>query len=154
MQIPAQVASWAAQAQQQTGVSDLAAALALSTTGPESTFNPNATGRLGEQGLTQIYPVAPPIPIPPGTNLYDPVQNLAIAMTAIQQRLNMSGGDTSFALQPWSTRAADLAGLADAQSALASVASGGGTASSSTSGVTLSPMLLVAAVAALILLNS
>ena len=159
MQIPSQVAAWAVAAQQQTGVSDLAAALALSTTGPDSSINPNAVGKAGEIGLTQLLPIGGLGAGYPSTTLYDPVQNLAIAMTAIQQRLNMSGGDTWFALQPWATRAADLAGLSDAQAALAAAQGGpaGVVAIPTPSGsvVAVSPVLLLGvAVVALALLDT
>src|SRR5437879_9617571 len=102
--IPPNVAQWALQAQQQTGVSDLAAALALSTAGPESSYNPNAVGDRGTSyGLTQLHT---PGGIGDGhspVELLDPVQNLAIAMREIQRRMNLSGGDTWFALHLCST---------------------------------------------------
>jgi hypothetical protein len=152
MTIPSNVVAWAQQAQQQTGVSDLAAALALSTVGPESSFDPNAVGDNGSSfGLTQLhwgglgsgYSQA---------QLTDPVQNLSIAMLNIQASLNATGGDTSAALQPWSTRSADLAGLAEAQSALGTAPAGG--LSLPFVGAGLSPVLLLAvAIGAVIVLS-
>ncbi len=140
--IPQQAVIDATAAQAQTGVSDLAAALALAVAGPETgySYNPSEPGdyMLGGQIVLKETPGA--IPTSWGytqlhTNaggdgggvgnghsvaeLTNGVSNLAIAMAEIQRRLN-AGDDAYGALEPWSTRDQAIAQLPEAQAALGS----------------------------------
>ena len=131
--IPQQAAQWAREAQARTGVSTLAAALALAVAGPESGWDPGAIGDYMIGG--RIVPRGTPGAIPtsfgltqlhtdaggdggglgngyPAELLLDPVQNLSIAMREIQARLN-EGATAYGALQPWSARPQAM-GLVDA----------------------------------------
>lgn len=120
MLFPANLVTWAQQAQQATGVSLDAAAGALAVAVPESGGNPAAIGDNGTSyGLTQLhqggglgdgYAVA---------DLLDPVKNLSIAMANIQTSLN--AGQTLYdALRPWSTRESAWPTVDDARASLGS----------------------------------
>lgn len=125
-------------AQQRTGASDLAAALALALAGPESSYRADARGDYMLGG--QIVPAGTPGAIPTSfgytqlhtdaggdggglgngysvEQLLDPVTNFSIAMTEIQRRLD-AGADAYGALAPWSTRDQAMGLLPEAAAAL------------------------------------
>ena len=134
--IPMTAIDWARQAQQQTGASDLAAALALAIAGPESGYNPNAVGDGGTSfGLLQFHQGGGLGDAYSASDLMDPVFNLAAGMRYIQSRLD-AGASPYEAISPWSTRDAAMANLPEAAAALG-VQIPGGPAVAAGSGVVL-----------------
>jgi hypothetical protein len=148
--IPLAVMLWAREAQARTGASDMAAALALAVSGPESSYQADALGdwtldgRLVSRGtpgavptsfgLTQLHT---PVGLGDGhaiDELLDGSSNLAIAQAYIQARLD-AGAQPIAALQPWSTRTAALAQLADVQVQLGTVPRGGAASATAASGL-------------------
>jgi hypothetical protein len=119
--IPMQAILDARQAQQRTGASDMAVALALSVAGPESSYNPLAVGDHGTSyGYTQLHTTGGLGDGHAVAELLDGPSNLAIAERYIQARLDERARPVD-ALQPWSTRDAGLAELADVQTQLGTV---------------------------------